>query len=127
VSGVGSPLYLTMDSDLSIVAHFQPDSTTLVVGDSPVVLALAPIRPNPSLAGARIRFSLPQPARVRLAIFDASGRTIRKLEDRELAPGRHDLAWDGRRDSGEPASAGVYWVALVADGRNLTRRFAMLR
>ena len=66
------------------------------------VLALAPVRPNPSPGMAHVRCSLPRPGRVRLVILDASGRRIRGLADGEFAAGPHEFTWDGRMDSREP-------------------------
>ena len=82
-----NPLTINLTHSATIVAHFKPDSTVLAVGDGPSALAFAPIQPNPSPGGARLQFLLPQRARVSLAIFDASGRILRKLADCELAPG----------------------------------------
>ena len=56
-------------------------------------------------------------ARERLEVFDLSGRRVAPLADREFAPGRHDLLWDGRGDSGGALDSGVYFfVRLITRG-----------
>src|SRR5439155_14250789 len=58
---------------------FVTHCPALAVGDGPLALAFAPIQPNPSRGGARLVLSLPQPAHVRLEVFDACGRGVREL------------------------------------------------
>ena len=46
--------------------------------------------------------------KVRLEIFDARGRLVRIVHDGVLAAGDHQLAWNGRDDSGRALASGVY-------------------
>jgi hypothetical protein len=76
--------------------------------------ALAPAAPNPFGGSTLLRFSLPAPATVSLAVFDARGRCVRHLlRDHPAAAGPHALDWDARDDSGRTAAAGVYFVRLT--------------
>jgi subtilisin family serine protease len=109
------------------VNAFQAVSTvpTAVEGGQTPRLALA-VAPNPAVGGSEIRFSLEQEARVRLSLFDASGRRVRELMDRPLAPGPHRIVWDGRTDVGSPVGAGVYLVKLETAGSTRTMKLAWL-
>ena len=99
------------------------------VGDGPALprIGLAPVEPNPHTDRATIRFALAAPGRARLVICDLQGRNVRVLADESLASGTHTRTWDGRDQSGNAAPAGMYLVALYADGRVETRRIARLR
>lgn len=79
-------------------------------------LRLSPGRPNPMTTSATLGFSLEQRGQVSLAIYDAAGRRVRMLVDKELGLGIHYISWDGRDDRGVPVSAGVYFYQLKING-----------
>ena len=89
---------------------------------------LGPNVPNPFVRSTRIRFTLARPDRVRLRIYDISGRMIRTLMDDNGLP-RHDgsVSWDGLDDSGQDVADGVYVVRLETSGRTESRRILRLR
>jgi phosphatidylserine/phosphatidylglycerophosphate/cardiolipin synthase-like enzyme len=75
----------------------------------------APVRvfPNPFPASAAIHFTLDEPARVGLRVFDAAGRLVRALrEPAALAAGPHAVVWDGRDETGRAVGSGVYFVEM---------------
>jgi hypothetical protein len=84
--------------------------------------ALAPARgfelrapePNPTYAGATLRYALPGAGRARLAVVDIAGREVIRLQDRAESAGEHVLAWDGRDSDGRPLKSGVYFVRMQA-------------
>ncbi len=89
--------------------------------------ALETPRPNPVRSGAAIGFTLAQGGLVTLRVHDVSGRAVRALAaGTAFATGRHELAWDGRDDSGAAVAPGVYLVRLESGGRTLTRRIVRL-
>jgi hypothetical protein len=49
---------------------------------------------------------------VRAEVFDARGRRVALVADRDLEPGMYSASWDGRTRGGEAAPAGVYYVRL---------------
>lgn len=87
---------------------------------------LHPAAPNPFNPSTTIAFDLPRTAPVRLTVFDAAGRRVRRLVDTTLAPARHRVTWDGRDDHGRAASAGVYVVRLDAGGAMHNRKIALV-
>lgn len=100
-----------------------------VTGVAPgaVRLALEAPRPNPARTRASLGFTLAQAGPVTLRVHDVSGRAVRVLTaGATLAAGRHEIAWDGRDDSGGAVAPGVYLVRLEAGGRMLTRRIVRL-
>lgn len=83
--------------------------------------------PNPARGPVSITYSLPAPTRVRLEVFDASGRSLSTLVESERPPGQHALVWDGRNDRGEMAPSGVYFLRLHTGDATLTREIVLLR
>ena len=92
----------------------------------PVALTLVRATPNPTRGAFTLRFALPRPARVDLAIFDLSGRRVRDLVAGSLSPGEHEMTWDRRADDGRSAGAGLYLARLEVDGRASTAKLVAL-
>ena len=51
---------------------------------------------------------------VTLSVLDPAGQLVRRQTLGELAAGRHDFAWDGLDDKGDPAPAGQYTLSIEA-------------
>jgi len=64
---------------------------------------------------------------VKLFIFDVRGRLVRKLIDTVLEPGRHRAVWDGRNETGQRVSSGVYLYTLRSAAKTFTRRMVLLK
>jgi hypothetical protein len=90
----------------------RADSTdSLEMGAESILVAGNPFR---DMTRVRFRSIAPGPAQV--LIFDSSGRRVRTLLDSEsLAPGIHEVIWDGRDNRGSSVADGVYF-GLVRTG-----------
>jgi hypothetical protein len=96
--------------------------------ESGAMLSLDANYPNPFRTTTTISFSLGVPSSVRLAVFDVSGRLVRRLHDgRALAAGRHDVTWDGIDEAGRASAPGVYYYRLEAPQGAASRRMLLLR
>jgi hypothetical protein len=85
-------------------------------------VSLEPIRPNPVASRATVRFSLPEPARVSLRIFNAAGELIDTVASGDFEAGSHELAWDASQ-----CASGIYFARLEAGGKVHLRRALVLR
>jgi hypothetical protein len=94
---------------------------TLLSSDPKVIappekFTLAQNLPNPF--GGRfapqtmIAFELPEPAAVRMRIFNILGQRVRTLIDGDLPAGRYERFWDGTDDQGRLVAAGVYFYEV---------------
>jgi hypothetical protein len=92
----------------------------------PSAIALEAPSPNPLRVASALRFALPAATDVDLSVFDAAGRRVATLHRGTLPAGRHEVAWDGRGDTGAPVGAGVYFVRLVAGSAATSRRLLRL-
>ena len=66
--------------------------------------------PNPFLTETSVSFELPFAANPHIIVYDATGRRVRNLLDRELPAGRHRILWDGRDDRGRLLFGGLYFI-----------------
>ncbi len=101
-----------------------PDPTTLIL---PRSFALEQNYPNPFNAGTTIRIDIATAGRVKVTVFDVLGRTVKVLVDRNYAPGRYDVTWDGRDDYGRGAASGIYFYRFESAGIILTKKMTLLK
>jgi hypothetical protein len=89
-------------------------SGLLAVGDRPrAECATLSLRgPNPFRSEARIAYTLPRGARVRLTVHDAAGRRVRSLDSGEREAGTHTARWAGDDDRSRAVAPELYFVRL---------------
>ena len=87
--------------------------------------------PNPyrPMSHGDIRFSLElrDTQRLRITIFDVSGRRMATVFDDLVLPGTREIAWDGRDGDGNELASGIYFLRLEAAGEVMTRKMVMVR
>jgi subtilisin family serine protease len=121
---------ITTDHPIGPLVDAFAAVNTPTVGVSPPSLAglylEAPV-PNPFTSGTSIYFALPEASPVRITVYDAAGRRIRRLVDGALPAGRHQVTWDARSESGVAVAGGVYFLHLSSPLGERTQRVALLR
>ncbi len=85
------------------------------------------LRPNPARRTAQVRLFLPLPGQVELAVYDITGRRVRKLAGSSLEKGSHTFVWDARDEKGKPVAPGIYLVRLTGDCGQLTGKLTISR
>jgi len=97
--------------------------------------------PNPFGGGTEILFQVPgarearpsggsrllASAPVTLAIYDVSGRLLRRFVEAPLPAGTHRVRWDGRDERGREVASGIYFARLSAGGRIFSRKMIRIR
>ncbi len=78
--------------------------------------------PNPFTRSVRVSYQLPTAGRVRIQIFDITGRSVATLVDDELPAGKVEAVWQ----PGKLAN-GVYLVRASRPGATITRKLMLLR
>jgi parallel beta-helix repeat protein len=116
----------------SVEAVFETQSGVVAVEAGGARLSLTARGPNPFRNVASLAFALAAQSRVRLAVYDVTGRETARLREGILPAGSHLAAWDGRREDGGRAAPGVYLARLEAQpeeggaGGTVTRRLVLL-
>ncbi len=88
----------------------------------PTQFCFGPAYPNPTSGPVRLTFTLPQAARVGIAVYGQkhgprSAFLVRTFGDRDLMAGAHTLIWDGNDDQGARVPPGLYRAVMtVPDG-----------
>ena len=67
---------------------------------------------RPRVGGSILRFAIENAGQVQLSVFDVAGRKVATLIDGFKPAGEHEIAWDGRSDSGRAAS-GFYFARII--------------
>lgn len=84
--------------------------------------------PNPFNSQTTIRFALPSPASVELAIFNLAGQQVATLVSGKRQAGTYTIQWDSRDDNGSKLASGVYLYRLQAGQQQVeTRKLVLLR
>ena len=83
--------------------------------------------PNPFNPETMVRFDLPEAAVVRLEVYDVLGQRVRTLVSGDLAPGSHQVVWDGRDEQGVPVGSGTYVCRMQAGSFVQVRRMVLLK
>jgi len=93
----------------------------------PTRLALRQNAPNPFNPSTRIAYELPERGRVRIDIYDISGRHVKTLVDGEEDAGFKTTEWDGTNKSGLGVASGVYVYRVCVGDAVSERRMVLLK
>jgi hypothetical protein len=88
---------------------------------------LAQNYPNPFNPVTTIAYTLTRRSRVTVEIYNALGRRVRTLVDREESPGSHSIVWNGTDEKGNPVSSGVYLYRFRAGEFVETKKMLLLK
>jgi hypothetical protein len=80
--------------------------------------------PEPVHGRAVFSFDLAHSAKVRLRLYDVSGRLVRTMVDDGRRAGRYEIPWN---PSGGAGTAGLYFARFEADGVKETQRVVVTR
>jgi hypothetical protein len=102
-----------------------------VTGDDPPTPQysdyLAQNFPNPFNPSTTIQFGIKRTSRVRLSVYDTSGRLVRELINGTLPAGDYSEIWNGTNSSGQHVSSGLYFYRLDAGEFSARKKMILLR
>jgi hypothetical protein len=96
--------------------------TEVPVDAPPLETRLAQNRPNPFNPVTVIAYSVSEPCRVSIRIYDVAGREVAVLADGDAAAGRYEETLDARR-----LASGVYFARMTAGTYTKTRKLVLLK
>lgn len=78
--------------------------------------------PNPFNPVTRIDFSIPENGNIKIEIFDAAGKLIEILADKEFNAGFHSIEWNGSN-----VSSGIYFYRISTKQFTETKKMMLLK
>ncbi len=88
----------------------------------PEKIALLENYPNPFNPSTTIKFEIPGTSKVKITLFDISGREIDIISNQVFAPGIYKIQWNG---SSYPS--GVYFCKMTAEKYSKTIRLILIK
>lgn len=83
--------------------------------------------PNPFNPSTTITYELARPARVRLAIFDITGREVRTLVNQLQTEGRYAVRWSAEDVGGSRLPSGTYIARLQVDDQVAIKKMLLTK
>ncbi|MDQ7817834.1 MAG: FlgD immunoglobulin-like domain containing protein [Melioribacteraceae bacterium] len=120
---IGDPSKVTNPGD----PNSRPNTTSVAEESIPQQYKLHNNYPNPFNPSTKIAFEIPQAENVTLKIFNISGELIRTLTDESLGAGKYEKIWDGRDNTGNVVSSGIYIYRLNAGFYDRSARMILLK
>jgi len=93
----------------------------------PAKASLAACRPNPFRDRTQINYALPTAGNVSLRVYDATGRTVRKLASGHQKAGSYSVTWDSKDNRGRQVPRGVYFYRLETPGFRSVKKAVVTR
>jgi flagellar hook assembly protein FlgD len=60
-------------------------------------------------------------------VYNMMGQEIRRLVDEKKEAGYYETVWNGRMDSGQDASSGLYLIRMEDEGHLKTRKIMRMK
>ncbi len=108
--------------------EYGPVEVTVPAGSqTPRVLSLGRIRPNPFNPEATLPVSLDRDGSFALRVYRVDGVLVRTLHDGPGTAGVYAFRWDGRDAAGKALPGGVYLIELTSASRTRVEKAILLR
>ena len=128
--------YLSQSVEGVVVNHDQHVILQFVLAkdtatDDPFIpvtaTALNPNYPNPFNPETTISYSVKEPGRVRLEVFNIKGQKVKTLVDEDRATGHYKLVFNAKDTRGRNLSSGVYLLRMSAPGYQKTSKMIFMK
>ncbi|MBI4725929.1 T9SS type A sorting domain-containing protein [candidate division TA06 bacterium] len=83
--------------------------------------------PNPFGQITNIKYQIAKSGQVSLKVYNVLGQMVRTLVDEDKKMGSYEVVWNGRDETGNKVSNGIYLYRLVANDQSQTKKVVVLR
>nr|MBC8525872.1 carboxypeptidase regulatory-like domain-containing protein [Candidatus Cloacimonadota bacterium] len=117
------------DSLVTIPVALNLQTGIVGVDDIPVISTkLNSNFPNPFRHSTTISFSCHRDTEnAEIIIYNIKGQKVKKLVNEKLNAGEHQIFWNGKDESGNPVSSGIYFYRLEANNRSFIKKMLLMR
>ncbi len=91
------------------------------------LFSLSPANPNPFTSKTTVQYELEKAVNVDISVYNMLGQKVRDLFSGKQSAGTHSVSWDGREDSGEKLSSGVYFFRVEVGDEKASRKVMFVR
>jgi hypothetical protein len=93
----------------------------------PTEFMLSQNYPNPFNSMTTVRYALPTETDVRIDVYNILGQKVRTLVDGIQTAGYKSVNWDGKNESGEDVSSGIYLYRIQTNEYGKTMKMIFLK
>ena len=83
--------------------------------------------PNPFNPNTNIRYSIKDPGKVRIDIYNMKGQVIQTLTAEHNIPGFYQIAWDGCDANGKPVASGIYMYQMTSGNYSSIKKMVLAK
>ena len=129
VDGDDYPDLIVNDPATQTVQVWGTETTsTATEGDiEAALLRLFQSYPNPFRESTTITYEVEQAGPVTVTVYDALGRTVKRLVDGHQAVGSHAVVWDGRDAGDRAVAAGTYFYRLRVGEAAMSKQAILIK
>ncbi|MGB4308954.1 MAG: T9SS type A sorting domain-containing protein, partial [Candidatus Cloacimonadaceae bacterium] len=133
---VSAPGYVSQSVENVVISHDQHVILQFVLAKDthnndpciPVTAtALHQNYPNPFNPETTISYSVKEPGRVRLEVYNIKGQRVKTLVDADHSTGHYRLIFNAKDTGGRSLGSGVYLLRMIAPGYRKTTRMVLMQ
>ena len=83
--------------------------------------------PNPFNPSTTIEFSIQNPGKIELSIYNLRGQKVKSLVSDHLGSGLHKVVWNGEDDQGREVGSGIYLVRMQSSGYTMSKKITLIK
>ncbi len=126
-SGIAKMCYRERALPFVVEDGYLVPSATTAIAEVPSPRWTLSAHPNPFNPTTMIRIDGVGRERMRVAVYDVTGRRVRQLWDATVPAGSATITWDGRDDAGRPVASGTYFVRASTRGSTRTTKLTLVK
>jgi len=117
---------LDIDGNIDMLGKLTASSSEFGQ-DVPMACELSQNYPNPFAANTSIRYGIPEPMNVKLAVYNIVGQEIRTLAEGIKEAGYYTVNWDGKDNSGVRVKSGIYFYRLKTKESTIQKKLTIIQ
>jgi len=83
--------------------------------------------PNPFTSETTVQYKLTRETNLTISVYNMLGQKVKDLYSGKKSSGVHSVSWDGRGESGEKSSSGIYFFKIEVGDKKASRKVTLVR
>ncbi len=109
--------------------HFNvnPSKESFPLSNDKLSFKLYANYPNPFRRTTQIKYDIPCLSEVSVIIYDICGREVKSLINSKQDIGQYAVSWDGKDETGNNCSDGIYFITLKTDNNKEIKKIIIAK